>query len=247
MKKLFFAGITGLAVMTAPISANADFAGVYVGGNYWNVDADGSIASADKQAADFDFDKDGQNSIYVTIEHPVPFLPNLKIRQTDLESNGTANVTGFEFNNITFNGSVATQVDLSHTDFVLYYELLDNIVSVDVGLNVKYFDGSATVTSTTDTTRVDLSAPIPMGYMSVEGVLPFSGFSAKAEANLLSIDDSELSDYSAEIRYEVIDNLAIDVGVTAGYRRMTIKLDDIDGIDSNLTFTGPYIGVEAHF
>jgi len=247
MKKLICAAATGLSIMAAPLSAQADVIGVYAGANYWNAEADGSIASADKTAAEFDFDKEGQNNFYIAIEHPVPLVPNLKIRHTNLVSDGTANVTGFEFNNVTFNGSVGTKLDLTHTDFVVYYELLDNVVSLDLGLNIKYLDGFAEVSSSTETTRVDLTAPIPMAYASVEGMLPFTGLSAKAEANLLSIDDSEISDYQAELKYNFIDNIAIDMGVTLGYRRLTIKLDDIDDIDSDLTFTGPYIGLEAHF
>ncbi|WP_027859036.1 TIGR04219 family outer membrane beta-barrel protein [Marinobacterium jannaschii] len=247
MKKLICAALSGLSIMAAPLSAHADLIGVYAGANYWNAAADGSIASADKTAAEFDFDTEGQNMFYVAIEHPVPLVPNFKIRHTNMVSDGSANVTGFEFNNVTFNGDVDTKLDLTHTDFVLYYELLDNVVSLDLGLNVKYLDGFAEVSSSSETTRVDLTAPIPMAYASVEGMLPFTGFSAKAEANLLSIDDSEISDFQAEIKYDVIDNIALDLGVTVGYRRLSIKLDDIDDIDSDLTFSGPYVGLEAHF
>lgn len=247
MKKLIFAGITGLASVVVPPSVYADVVGVYVGGNYWDVDADGSIASANEQAADFDFEQEGQNSLYIAIEHPVPLLPNLKIRQNDLDSEGTANVTGFEFNNVTFNGSVATQLDLSHTDFIMYYELADNVISFDLGLNVKYFDGSAQVSSTTDTTRVDLSTPLPMAYIALGGSLPFTGLSAKAEASVLSFKDSEVADFQAELKYDFVDNVAVDLGLTLGYRRMSLKLDDVDDIDTDLTFSGPYIGLEAHF
>ena len=45
---------------------------------------------------------------------------------------------------------------------------------------------------------------------------------------MLAIDDSKISDYQVGIAWEVIDNLAVDVAIRAGYRSMQLELDDVD-------------------
>ena len=55
----------------------------------------------------------------------------------------------FSFNGLsTFdtNRTVNTVSDLTHIDYILYYEIFDNdLVSIDLGLNAKQFDGEITV------------------------------------------------------------------------------------------------------
>ena len=49
----------------------------------------------------------------------------------------------FNFNGHDFKGNVTAYTDLSNTDFVLYYEILDNdIVSLDLGAAYKLMNGS---------------------------------------------------------------------------------------------------------
>ncbi len=49
------------------------------------------------------------------------------------------------------------------------------------------------------------------------------------------------------IAWEFIDNLAIDVAVKAGYRSMTLELDDVDDINTNIDASGPFAGIQVHF
>ena len=101
--------------------------------------------------------------------------------------------------------TVGTISDLSHVDYILYYEIFDNdLVSIDLGVNAKQFDGEITVTGTSQnggpstTERVDFSGFVPLVYGRAIG-LPLTGLSVFFEGSLLAIDDSKVQDYQAGI------------------------------------------------
>ncbi|MEC8206539.1 MAG: hypothetical protein VX076_01560, partial [Pseudomonadota bacterium] len=77
--------------------------------------------------------------------------------------------------------------------------------------------------------------------------LPLTGLSVFFEGSLLAIDDSKVQDYQAGIAYALLDNLAIDMDIKAGYRSMTLELDDIDDIYTDLDASGPFAGIQVHF
>jgi hypothetical protein len=45
----------------------------------------------------------------------------------------------------------------------------------------------------------------------------------------------------------LIDNLAIDVNLTAGYRAVKLQLEDIDDLYTDIEFKGVFAGVVVHF
>ena len=86
-----------------------------------------------------------------------------------------------------------------------------------------------------------------MVYGRAEAGLPFTGLSVFFEGSFVAIDDSKVQDYQMGIAWEFIDNLAIDVAVKAGYRSMTLELDDVDDINTNIDASGPFAGIQVHF
>jgi outer membrane protein len=77
--------------------------------------------------------------------------------------------------------------------------------------------------------------------------VPFTGFGAYIEGSLLAIDDHTVSDYQAVITYSLMENLALDVTFQVGYRAVTLELEDLDDIYSDLEFKGAFAGLEVHF
>lgn len=194
MKKI----ILGALVALLPLSAIADtIFGFKVGAGTWNHDPSGNVTvsgaggigtSADLKN-DLALSDDDEAYAYFSLEHPVPLVPNIKIVKTALTSSGSGNVTtSFDYNGTTYNISdpVTTTLQLDQTDFILYYEVLDNVVSLDVGLNAKYVDGKATVNGDT----ITFDGYVPMLYAAVELVLP-ADLTVGVEASMLEIDDSE--------------------------------------------------------
>ena len=59
--------------------------------------------------------------------------------------------------------------------------------------------------------------------------------------------DANTSDLQAEVKYDVIDNVAFDVGIKAGYRVLKVELENVNATNVDLDFKGPYLGLEMHF
>lgn len=242
--------ITGLSCLLASPTF-ADTIGFELGANSWqqNFSGDvssGLIGSTVDVEADLGYSDETNNVFYALIEHPVPVIPNIRIQQTDLDlsSNGTATVP-FQFGGINFTGDVSSDIDLSHTDLTLYYELLDNWVSLDVGITVRSInDGSIEITevNTGQTESFDADVVLPMLYVAARVDLPLSGLFVAADVNGVSVDDNSLFDYRARIGYET----SIGLGLEAGFRSFELDYDD-DGDTADLTIDGAYAGLFYHF
>lgn len=183
-----------------------------------------------------DIKHDGAVQASISFEHPIPFLPNAKIKYTNIDST-TNNNSGIYDSN---------KVDFSNTDYILYYEILDNIVSFDLGLGLANIDGNVKQYNAIQSVKYSLSGNMPMAYTSVGAKLPFTGLSAKGEAIYGGDGDVTLTDIQAELQYNFIKNLLVDVGAKVGYRYMNI---DVDSKQSKFSvdFNGPYFGVDVHF
>ncbi|MEP1386140.1 MAG: TIGR04219 family outer membrane beta-barrel protein [Paraglaciecola sp.] len=247
----------GLITLCSSFSSQADtLLGLYAGAQGWNMETSGGF-SDDGDNRDFNFDTQTNTNIYVAFEHPIPLIPNIKLQRTDMSTQGDVNFdSNFEFNGQLFSidSDASTDVDLTATDIILYYEFFDNdLISFDFGINAKYLEGEFTVTekeAPNRTETLDFSVPVPMLYSRLALGIPFTGFGAYVEGNYLSIDDNTLSDYQAVITYSLIENLAIDVTFQVGYRAVTLELDysdDNNRIYSDLEFKGPFAGIEVHF
>lgn len=245
MKKTILAG--GL-VLAAPFAA-ADVLGVYVGAGQWQSDYSGLLGDSDNN---IDVDelglKDSDNNFfYIAFEHPIPILPNARIQHTDLSSRQSALITqSFTLDGETFvvGDDVATDVDLTHTDYTLYYELLDNWVNLDLGVTVRQFDGYVQAEGNLNSQYVDLDEAIPMIYGKAQFDLPLTGLYVGVQANIISYDDNDLSDMSANIGYRFIDSV-LDLGIELGYRQMSLDINE--DVTADVDIKGPYAALTLHF
>lgn len=219
------------ALALTPTLANADTVlGLYVGGQYWDTDASGEYAVG-SEGYNAGFEDKGQGSYYVALEHPIPLIPNVKIRENSLEFDG-----GYGRN------------DFSHRDYIFYYEFFDNdIISFDAGINAMDFDGTVRTPVSTTFGRQDFSVTVPTAYLATRVGIPMTELTLFAEASALSVKDSKVQDAQIGIEYRLVENLAIDLNLHAGYRHSAIELDDVDDIYSDVTFKGPFVGLEVHF
>jgi len=251
MKKTILAA--GLAALIS-VNAQADtLLGLYIGGQVWANTASGSFGQGSDNQSAFDFDDEYQGSYYVAFEHPIPLIPNIKIASTTLDTiGGTTINSDFNFSGVTYNNNteLGTTLEASYIDYTLYYELFDNdLLTFDFGLTARDLDTYIKVSEPSTSVASDLSATgyIPMLYLSTIVGLPFTGFNFFAEGNFLSYDSQTVYDVQAGVSYELLDNLAIDVDLTLGYRSVKLQLDDLDDFYSDLTFDGAFAGVIVHF
>ncbi|WP_371374000.1 TIGR04219 family outer membrane beta-barrel protein [Thalassotalea aquiviva] len=233
------AALIASALLLTSYSASADVLGVYVGGQVWELSADGAFGEKN-DLQNYDFSDDTEYRFYIALEHPIPLIPNVKLVRNKLNTEGVGAVEtdAFRVEN------VFSQVDLTYTDYTFYYEIFDNdLVSIDLGITAKDFSGDFDSGLNID----DIDEAIPMAYASAQVGLPFTGLSLIAEGNFLAIDDSNFTEYQIGIAYELIDNMLIDVNLQAGYRRVDLELDDVDDVYSDINFDGLFAGVEIHF
>lgn len=226
--------------------------GVYAGAGVWGAGYSGDINDESAISTD-ELGIDSSSSIfaYVALEHPIPLLPNVRLGLTNLQTDATAISNGFEFQGQVFGSGAQTytDIDLSHIDMTLYYEILDNWVSIDLGLTARVFDGYAQIQAEQEgiDETVDFSGTLPMLYSKARFDLPFSGWYAEGSLNYIGISDSKISDFDAKIGYQTSALVAFDFGIDLGYRSMSVVLDESDDLNADLTISGPYAALTFHF
>lgn len=213
--------------------SHADVIGVKADASYWNFEGESKTESLGQP---YDLDRQGTVQLSVAFEHPIPLLPNAKIKYVNLDSSSEQKT----FVN-------ASDVELKNIDYILYYELLDTIVHADVGAGVANLDGTVKNLAVGNVSQYDFSEYTPLVYAQAALKLPFTGASAKAEVVYSQGSDIKRSDIQAELQYDFIDNLLVDVGAKVGYRIMNIEVEQKNLADLELEFKGPYIGVDIHF
>ncbi len=238
MKKTLVSMVAALGLMTG--TAQADFLGLYVGGGMWKHSPSGDFSSTNSGSSVIDLESNlGMSSeneayMYAAFEHPIPLIPNIRIETTALAHDGTAGTVNF--NGATVSG--ASTISLDSMDTVLYWRILDNWVNVDLGLNLRKYDGEFKVG--TETRLVTES--VPMAYAAVQFDLPFTGLSVGGDYNYASLRGNTVNDIRMRLLYE----MGV-IGFEGGIRNSSVKLDDADNVNVDMKFDGLFLGVFLHF
>lgn len=255
MKKILTAAVLAA---TLPQAASAlplvDF---YAGAYYWDQTVTGDVGAG--VTADFEddlnLDAGGQNVMYFAFEHPIPVIPNIKFKSTEMSSDGSGTVDAtFELGGVTAPGAVAnvvSKLDLTHTDYTLYWGLPLPIVTFDFGLTLRQFDGSMEMSGDYNASAA-LDVVVPMGYLKAGIDIPLTGLSLGGDINVISYGNTGITDYDLNMTYVLPLIPLLDVGISAGYRSFDLELDptDFGGSSNDLTakatVAGPYLGLSLH-
>lgn len=233
--------MTSLCALALSSTAAADVLGFRLGAYKWQADLEGTVRAGSERVSiqrDLGFDDDNFTVIYAAFEHPLPLLPNVAVARTDLDTSATARPgKAFDFDGQLFTpfDRINTNLDLSHTDVTLYYELLDNWVSLDAGLTIRRFDEGVSLAATGRNASLDLDETLPMLYLAARVDLPFSGLYAGVEANAVRYSDNELFDYRAHLGYVTHFGLGLELGL----RSFDLTYDDGDD-EADVTIEGAY-------
>ncbi len=239
---------TALIALTAcslsgPLSA--DFVGLNIGANHWTPDMSGSFGSTATGSTSINLNNDlgytdhTSTSLTISLEHPVPLLPNVKYSGYDLNTSSSANVGSIDFNGQTYTGNINSTLDLSHNEIVLYYELLDNWINLDLGLDLKMFDGRAAINDNS----ITVDETVPMLYLAARFDLPLTGFYVGANIQQLSIGDNSAEDSTLMVGYES----KVGLGIEGGIKTFTLELEDANDLNTNLEYDGLYLNGYFHF
>jgi len=231
--------------------ASADALGFRISGGLWSYEATGDIRDSANPTHTLNLKDDlGMKDAeefqgFVYFEHPVPIIPNFRFGVTSLNLTGNGTVTG----NKSWNGTpipdgtnIISDVDLSHTEIGLYYEVIDTGFDLDLGLNFKLFDGTillsdgATINATSD-----FKETIPMLYGSFGIPLP-AGFSIGGDLSFVNYDGDSFNDYFIGARWDS----SFFLGVEVGYRSFAIDYSDGNEY-ADVEIKGPYANLRLVF
>ena len=251
MKKTLLA----LSLAAVPSLASADtFLGVYAGIGQWYLTLEGDVGDSGSTTTLDDLGIDNETSLemWLNFEHPIPIIPNLRLMHSAITVQEYSTTT----QQFTLGGAVIdaqvevyTDMDLSHTDATLYYELLDNWISIDVGVTARQIDGYVQVISEIEGQegRAELNGVIPMFYVKAQFDLPLTGWSLGGYGNAVSYRGDNLTDFAVNVGYDFELIPLLDIGVNLGYRNFSLETDQIDDLFADATMSGFYAELQVHF
>jgi len=206
MKQLSLALLFSLVTSSSWADALAVKAGL---ASWWTEgDAEGVNESARQQW-----------SANAAFEHPVPLIPNVKLRYWDYAEGGDSGM------------------ELATLDAIAYYEILDNAaIDLDLGIAATNFqDGQVGVGRR-------FEGWIPQLYGAVRIPLPFTGFGIYSEGTGTSFDDTTAYDIEGGVDY-LLDMPVLDLSLRLGYRQVKNDFDGFDKFSGRLEFSGWSLGV----
>lgn len=192
---------------------------------------------------DLGYDDENHPGFSVRFAHPVPVIPNLRLRYTDIEHKGEGTVaTQFEDN--VYAEDVDSRIDLTHYDYTIFYTAPLPVVTLDLGFNVKHFDGRFDIESQDrdqeDSVKIDEFLPMLHARGDVD--LPLTGLGAGAEINYVSFDGDSARDVEAYLKYSVDP-----VYVQGGYREFAVDVDAGSDLKVDTDIGGPFVRVGIGF
>jgi outer membrane protein len=234
-------------------TAKADFVGLNIGASQWRPGMTGAYNYQDSSKIDLvddlDIENPEQKSMVLILEHPIKALPNIRYQGHDLDQPGFSTI-GFDSSlgggSHDSGNEVTSTVNLSQNDLVLYYQLLKSRVNLDLGVDLKRFDGEVSFDGTASTS-VEVDETIPLLYLSARYDLPKSGFyvGASINANIINLGLSESSaqDSTIMLGYESGSGLAFE----GGFKSFSLDLDNASNLETDLEYDGLYLNGYFNF
>lgn len=250
--------------------------GLYLGGQFWQSNAGGSLGQAAAQV-DVALKDERQLSYFVAVQHPYTWLPHVRIATTSLDTTGQTKLSeALAFADKTFakGDAIETQFAVSFVDYTMYYELFySKDVSVKLGLSARDFNGAVTLKKVKTTTDDTCNDPDPVndnncstsgagtavsGQISTDGITSMvyidtqmrvlgTNASVFATADYAVLQDHSLADYQTGVRYDLTTTLKLDTHAIIGYRVLQLQFEDLHKLYTDLEFKGAFVGMTMHF
>jgi outer membrane protein len=231
---------------------------VEIGGGIWSPSLSGDVrydGTTQGSKVDFedDLDLEADNGVYayVRIDHFVPFLPNVRVEMQNYSADG-AKVKNVKFGDKTFSGKVNTDITLNQKDFIFYWgipglnALSAGIIDIELGVDVKQFDGEIKLKDTTKEESVSFNTPIPMLYGAVLIDIPVIPVGLEASIKQLG---NVVSEKKIKVDVTFLNLVAIKMAAEVGYKEQNIDIDDsiVDDLNLKLDNKGLFYGLNVKF
>jgi len=238
-------------ILLAIGTAEAEFIGLNIGANPGAATHSGAFSNTSSSidlVDDLDAEDSAQSSMVLILEHPIAVLPNVRYQGYNLDSSDSSGLNS----DISLNGGTLNAAsngnsafDLDHEDIVLYYQLLNNWVDLDMGVDLKRFDGQ--ISQTGYDSRISVDETIPLLYLSARIDLPVSGLYVGANINAnvidLGISESTAQDSTFLLGYQS----GTGIGIEGGIKYFSLELNDADNLDSDFEYDGLFLNGYINF
>ncbi len=223
--------------------------GIALGAGLWRQDPAGRVQDRGNPVdlnRDLGTEVRSEGFAWIEIAPPVPLLPRLRLAYSSAATDGVNTLQ----HSITFGGAtypssatVSSQGSFDQYDATLFYPLVDAWVRLDLGLNLRYIDGSVQVSDAAGTENARVSGAVPMLYLHTGIPLPVRGVSIAADASYVTYGGNRLLDYTFKGAYET----PLGLGAELGWRNQEMRLNDFQNVNVDASWRGPYAGVFYSF
>ncbi len=227
----------GLNIDTS--AAPPALSGSVFGSNHSSIDVVDDLGVADS----------ANSSMVLILEHPYSALPNIRYSEFGLDSSGSStldsdvSLSGTSFSS---GDQVTSSFDVSQNDIVLYYQVSDSAIDLDLGVDLKRFDGEISLSGPSNAS-VDVDETIPLLYLSARYEWSNSGFYVGADINSniidLGLSESSAEDTTIMLGYESDSGL----GVEGGYKYYSLELEDGSDLDTDIKYDGLFLNGYINF
>lgn len=234
------------------LEVNADMLDVKLSGGVWTTDYSGSIRDSFNILDTINLKsvlglKSSSQSFYsVSVEHFIPFVPNIRFGQSNLNTTGSNTLLfAFTYNGVIYstNEAITSELNLDHSEVTAYWNLVDKIIKFDAGITIKDFSGGVSIMNEiVGTVSYKVKETIPLVYAGLEAKIPQSGISFGANGSYISNGKKSLSDVMAFVRYSSKYN----VGIEAGYRILTFNNNETPFF-AEIEAAGTYLNGTIYF
>lgn len=218
------------AISLASAASAATILGFGAEADYYSPTVSGNFSYTENGSTTHTHFSDDIQSSYqlgVYLEHPIPVLPNIRIDYTPATTfSGADSIIG------------TNKVSFKQLDGTLYYELLDNIVDLDIGVTFKAIDGKIE-----GATNQNFNVVIPMIYLSTGVKIPVLPIHVVGDVKYVGYNGDSMID----ARVKAMWNIFAGLQAQAGLRYESIKIDNRENINADVTFKGPFVGVGYSF
>ncbi|MBU2919054.1 MAG: outer membrane protein [Psychrosphaera sp.] len=219
--------------------------------SFWNSTPDGSFGETADSVLTLDKKSAVQSSYYLTIEHPFPLAPNIKLSKTATSNNSSSTLDKtFVSNGSIFRVASALDVtaDYDQLDVITYFEIFDNrTLELDLGITFRQHSIHTQVTNQNDKSESvsnKVSDLEVLAYAAGKVNLPLLSIGAFIET---SVVDKNSYDLQAGVSYEFDATKLAKTYLQVGVRTQTFEFTNLDGLYTQLDWQELFVGVEVRF
>lgn len=204
--------------------SHADFLGFEVGAAAWANNMDVTAQGSNKTT---ELPNTVNGGFYASFEHPVPMIPNVRINVDTIENEGKVS-------------QQKAITDTSFIDALLYWEVLDTIAEIDLGIGARMYDGK----SGSKVNPESFDATLGVAFAKAQVNVPITGLSVGANVMIgQGSSDNKATDARGFVRWESV----LGLGLEGGYRILNQELEITNNNVATIDLDGAYLSAFFHF